>query len=53
MLPRIWELRDNYTTYDASYIALAELFRAPLVTYDAKMAGASGARCTFEVFPTS
>ena len=51
LLPRVWELRDNFTAYDASYVALAELFRAPLLTYDAKMAGGAGARCTFEVFP--
>ncbi|HEX6467802.1 MAG TPA: type II toxin-antitoxin system VapC family toxin [Streptosporangiaceae bacterium] len=53
LLPRIWELRDNCTAYDAAYIALAELFRVPLVTCDGKMAGASGARCTFEVFQPS
>lgn len=51
LLRRVWELRDNYTPYDACYIALAELFRAPLLTYDATMASGSGARCTFEVFP--
>jgi predicted nucleic acid-binding protein len=51
LLPRIWELRDNYTAYDACYVALAELFRAPLLTYDARMADGPGARCSFEVFP--
>jgi predicted nucleic acid-binding protein len=51
LLARVWDLRDNYTAYDASYIALAELFQAPLLTYDAKMARGTGARCTFEVFP--
>jgi predicted nucleic acid-binding protein len=51
LLPRVWELRGNYTPYDACYVALAELFRAPLLTYDAKMAGGSGAHCAFEVFP--
>lgn len=51
MLPRVWDLRSNYTAYDACYVALAELFHAPLLTYDAKMAGGSGARCVFEVFP--
>lgn len=51
LLSRIWELRDNYTAYDACYVAIAELFRAPLLTYDAKMAGGAGARCAFEVFP--
>ena len=50
LLPRVWELRGNYTAYDACYVALAELFHAPLLTYDAKMAGGSGARCVFEVF---
>lgn len=52
LLPRVWELRDNYTPYDACYVAVAELFHVPLLTYDARMAGAPGARCAFEVFPT-
>lgn len=51
LLSRVWELRGNFTAYDACYVALAELFRAPLLTYDAKMANGPGARCTFEVFP--
>ena len=51
LLPRVWELRDNYKPYDAGNVAVAELFRAPLLTYDARMAGGSGARCAFEVFP--
>lgn len=51
LLPRVWELRDNFTVYDACYVALAELFRAPLITFDAWMASGAGARCTFEVFP--
>ena len=53
LLPRVWELRDNYTTYDACYIALAELFQAPLLTYDAKMADGTGARCAFKTFPVA
>ncbi len=51
LLARVWELRDNHTAYDASYIALAELLQAPLLTYDAKMVRGTGARCAFEVFP--
>jgi predicted nucleic acid-binding protein len=47
----VWDLRGNYTAYDACYVALAELFQAPLLTCDAKMARGSGARCAFEVFP--
>lgn len=50
LLQRVWELRANYTSYDACYVALAELFHAPLLTFDAKMAAAPGARCDFEVF---
>ena len=53
LLPRVWELRDNYTPYDAAYIALAELFRVPLVTGDARMSRGSGARCEFELVDVS
>lgn len=35
---RVWELRRNFTTYDATYLALAEALEAPLVTCDRKMA---------------
>lgn len=51
LLPRVWDLRSNYSPYDACYVALAELFHAPLLTYDAKMATAPGAQCAFEVYP--
>jgi len=34
LLPRIWELRDNFTAYDAAYIALAEAIDSPLMTCD-------------------
>lgn len=40
-LPRIWELRENFTAYDAAYVALAEALGAPLVTCDRKIASAS------------
>jgi predicted nucleic acid-binding protein len=36
---RIWQLRSRYTSYDASYLALAEALPAPLFTCDAKLAG--------------
>jgi predicted nucleic acid-binding protein len=41
-LPRIWELRENLSAYDAAYVALAETLKAPLITRDAKLAGAPG-----------
>ncbi|MEU4542142.1 type II toxin-antitoxin system VapC family toxin [Nonomuraea dietziae] len=36
---RVWELRHNYTAYDACYLALAEALEAPLITCDGKLAG--------------
>lgn len=42
LLPRIWELRDNLTAYDAAYVALAEALDMPLVTTDERLAAASG-----------
>ncbi len=50
MLPRIWELRANVSTYDAAYIALAETLEAPLVTRDARLARAPGIRAEVEVY---
>ncbi len=34
---RMWELRHNFTAYDAAYIALAETTGATLCTCDAKL----------------
>ncbi|HEY1179224.1 MAG TPA: type II toxin-antitoxin system VapC family toxin [Phytomonospora sp.] len=45
LLRRIWELNDNVTPYDAAYVAVAELYAAPLWTADAKLAKAPGPRC--------
>lgn len=44
---RVWQLRDNVTSYDAWYVALAEHLDAPLATLDARLVSASGPRCTF------
>lgn len=38
LLPRMFELRDNVTAYDAAYIALAERHRARLLTTDRRLA---------------
>jgi predicted nucleic acid-binding protein len=38
MLDRVWELRRNFTAYDASYIALAESLPGSLITCDATLA---------------
>ena len=42
LLPRIWDLRDNLTAYDAAYVALAEALDAPLLTRDRRLAAAPG-----------
>ncbi|MEO3796543.1 type II toxin-antitoxin system VapC family toxin [Nonomuraea sp. B10E15] len=47
---RVWELRHNYTAYDASCLALAEAFEAPLLTCDGKLVG-SGHNADVQVFP--
>jgi predicted nucleic acid-binding protein len=41
LVERIWDLRENLSAYDAAYVALAELLRAPLVTRDARLARAA------------
>ncbi len=47
---RVWELRENLTSYDASYVALAELLEAALVTLDVRLANAPGPRCRIQAF---
>ncbi|MGW6495596.1 type II toxin-antitoxin system VapC family toxin [Nonomuraea angiospora] len=49
---RTWELRHNYTSYDASYLALAEALETPLYTCDAKLDG-GGHDADVQVFPRS
>ena len=49
LLPRCWSLRENLTTYDASYVALAEQLGALLVTADAGLARAPGIRCEVQL----
>ena len=44
LLRRIWELRHNFTAYDATYIALAEDTDAVLYTSDAKLCKGHRAR---------
>ncbi len=48
---RAWELRPNLTAYDASYVALAELIGAPLVTLDMSLRRASSVSCEIRTPP--
>jgi predicted nucleic acid-binding protein len=49
LLPRIWELRENVTAYDAVYLALAEVLAAPLLTRDQALASAPGHEARIEL----
>ena len=42
---RAWQLRENLSTYDGSYVALAEMTETMLVTLDARIARAPGFTC--------
>lgn len=48
---RVWQLRNNHTTYDACYLALAEALAAPLYTCDHKLAHEHGTQV--KIFPRS
>jgi predicted nucleic acid-binding protein len=48
--PRMWELRHNLTSYDATYVALAETLGATsLLTTDMRLATAPGITCAIEL----
>jgi predicted nucleic acid-binding protein len=51
LLERIWSLRDSISTYDAAYIALAELLNCSLLTADARLGRAPGIQCPVTVVP--
>jgi predicted nucleic acid-binding protein len=49
LMPRIWDLRDTLSAYDAAYVALAEAMETVLLTGDARLAGAPGIQCEVEL----
>jgi predicted nucleic acid-binding protein len=53
LLDRVLELRDSVSAYDGSYVALAELLDATLVTADARLARASDPRCRMQLLPAA
>ena len=53
LIERVWELRANVTPYDAAYVALAEALAVALVTADARLARASGPRCSIELLASA
>ena len=49
LLPRVWDLRNNLTAYDAMYVALAEVLDVPLLTRDKRLAAAPGHHARIEL----
>jgi predicted nucleic acid-binding protein len=51
LVPRVWELRHNFTAFDAAYVALAEALGedVPLLTSDARLARAVRKHTRLEV----
>ncbi len=46
---RAFQLRNNVSSYDAAYVALAEALDCPLLTRDARLARSSGHAAQIEV----
>ena len=44
LLERAWAIRENVTSADAMYVALAEALPARLLTFDARLSNAPGLR---------
>ena len=51
LLERVWELRENLSAYDASYVALAESLDCALLTGDVRLSQSPGLRCSVTVVP--
>ena len=51
LLDRVWELRDNLSAYDATYVALAERLGCGLLTADARLSRAPRLQCPITVVP--
>jgi predicted nucleic acid-binding protein len=51
LLPRVLELRSNFSAYDACYVALAERLAAELLSADEHLARATRSYTTIGVLP--
>jgi predicted nucleic acid-binding protein len=48
---RVFQLRHNFTAYDAMYVALAETLDVPLLTDDGKFAATPGHHADIHAYP--
>lgn len=48
LIDMVWSLRNQVSAYDATYVALATVLGAPLITTDGKLAKLSGLPCAVE-----
>jgi predicted nucleic acid-binding protein len=51
LVERMWAMRENVSGFDATYVALAEVLDAPLVTTDRRLARARGHTTRIEAYP--
>lgn len=49
LIERCWELKHNLSSYDAAYVALAEMYETTLLTSDLRLARSPGIRCDVEL----
>jgi len=49
-LPHIWRIRDNFSAYDAAYVALADKLGATLITRDTRLASAAARLLSIEFY---
>jgi predicted nucleic acid-binding protein len=49
-LPHVWRLQDNFSAYDAVYVALTEKLGATLITRDTRLASACARVVSAEPF---
>jgi predicted nucleic acid-binding protein len=49
LLSAIWVVRDSMTLFDAAYVALAAVLKAPLVTVDRRLASFPDLPCSVEL----
>ncbi|MFL5798759.1 MAG: type II toxin-antitoxin system VapC family toxin [Actinomycetota bacterium] len=50
LVDRMWQLRNNLSAYDATFVALSEVLGVPLVTCDGRLAASTGHQAEIELF---